>query len=277
MGSNPNTSVVNRYLQSWDVPNVFVIGASAYQQNASWNPTGTLGALTYWTIDALKNKYLKNPRPLDRHRRFVDEYTHGEREAPQRHDIERFADRRQRANRPQDRQRNRGRDDQSRAPAAEKQQDHQAGERRGDHALADHSTDRGAHECRLIADRLDIECVRQRRLDDLQHLLDAADDVEGGGRTVLEHTQEHRAIAVNVDHIGLHRIAIVHMRHVVHIHHRTADVLDRQVAELLNCRRRAVEIDRVFGVPDLLRAHRRDEVLGGECIGDVEPRQAAGL
>jgi gluconate 2-dehydrogenase alpha chain len=64
MGSDPSTSAVNRYLQSWDVSNVFVIGASAYPQNASWNPTGTLGALTYWAIDALKNKYLKNPGPL---------------------------------------------------------------------------------------------------------------------------------------------------------------------------------------------------------------------
>jgi gluconate 2-dehydrogenase alpha chain len=64
MGSDPNTSVVNRYMQAWDVPNVFVIGASAYPQNASWNPTGTLGALTYWSIDAIKNKYLKNPSRL---------------------------------------------------------------------------------------------------------------------------------------------------------------------------------------------------------------------
>jgi gluconate 2-dehydrogenase alpha chain len=64
MGDNPKTSVVNRYLQSWDVPNVFVIGASNYPQNASWNPTDTLGALTYWAIDALKNKYLKNPGHL---------------------------------------------------------------------------------------------------------------------------------------------------------------------------------------------------------------------
>jgi len=64
MGDNPKTSVVNRYLQSWDVPNVFVIGASNYPQNASWNPTGTLGALTYWAIDALKNKYLKDPGRL---------------------------------------------------------------------------------------------------------------------------------------------------------------------------------------------------------------------
>ena len=64
MGDDPKTSAVNRYLQSWDVPNVFVIGASAYPQNASWNPTGTLGALTYWAIDALKNKYLKSPGRL---------------------------------------------------------------------------------------------------------------------------------------------------------------------------------------------------------------------
>ena len=64
MGDDPATSVVNRYLQSWDVPNVFVIGASNFPQNASWNPTDTIGALTYWAIDALKNKYLKNPGRL---------------------------------------------------------------------------------------------------------------------------------------------------------------------------------------------------------------------
>ena len=64
MGIDPHSSVVNRYLQSWDVPNVFVIGASNYPQNASWNPTDTLGALTYWSIDAIKNKYLKNPGHL---------------------------------------------------------------------------------------------------------------------------------------------------------------------------------------------------------------------
>ncbi|HTV94689.1 MAG TPA: GMC family oxidoreductase [Steroidobacteraceae bacterium] len=64
MGDDPSSSVVNRYLQCWDVPNVFVIGASAYPQNATWNPTGTLGALTYWAIDAMKRKYLKAPGPL---------------------------------------------------------------------------------------------------------------------------------------------------------------------------------------------------------------------
>ncbi len=64
MGSDPKTSAVNRYLQSWDVSNLFVMGACAFPQNAGYNPTGTVGALTYWAADAIKNTYLKNPGPL---------------------------------------------------------------------------------------------------------------------------------------------------------------------------------------------------------------------
>jgi gluconate 2-dehydrogenase alpha chain len=64
MGADPSTSVLNRYCQSWDVPNVFVVGASNYPQNSSYNPTITLGALIYWTADALKQRYLKQPGPL---------------------------------------------------------------------------------------------------------------------------------------------------------------------------------------------------------------------
>jgi gluconate 2-dehydrogenase alpha chain len=32
MGTDPKTSALNRYLQSWDVHNVFVPGASAFPQ-----------------------------------------------------------------------------------------------------------------------------------------------------------------------------------------------------------------------------------------------------
>jgi gluconate 2-dehydrogenase alpha chain len=64
MGSDPKSSVVNRYLQNWDVSNLFVMGAGAYPQNAGYNPTGTIGALTYWAADAIKKQYLKNPGPL---------------------------------------------------------------------------------------------------------------------------------------------------------------------------------------------------------------------
>jgi gluconate 2-dehydrogenase alpha chain len=64
MGTDPKTSVVNRYLQSWDVSNLFVMGAGAFPQNAGYNPTGTVGALTYWAADAIRNQYLKKPGPL---------------------------------------------------------------------------------------------------------------------------------------------------------------------------------------------------------------------
>ena len=64
MGADPATSAVNKYLQSWDVPNVFVIGASAFPQNSANNPTATVGALACWAADAIKDSYLRRPGPL---------------------------------------------------------------------------------------------------------------------------------------------------------------------------------------------------------------------
>jgi gluconate 2-dehydrogenase alpha chain len=64
MGADPKTSAVNKYLQSWDVPNVFVVGASAFPQNSGYNPTGTVGALAFVAADAIIGKYLKSPGPL---------------------------------------------------------------------------------------------------------------------------------------------------------------------------------------------------------------------
>jgi gluconate 2-dehydrogenase alpha chain len=64
MGADPNTSALNRYLQSWDVPNLFVTGASAFPQNAGYNPTGTVGALAYWSAAAIRSQYLRKPGKL---------------------------------------------------------------------------------------------------------------------------------------------------------------------------------------------------------------------
>jgi gluconate 2-dehydrogenase alpha chain len=63
MGANPSTSVVNKYLQSWDVHNVFVVGGSAFPQNAGNPPTETIGMLACWTADAIKD-YAKKPGAL---------------------------------------------------------------------------------------------------------------------------------------------------------------------------------------------------------------------
>ncbi len=64
MGDNPGNSVINKYLQSWDVPNVFSMGAGAFPQNAGYNPTGTVAALTYHSARVVIDRYLKNPGPL---------------------------------------------------------------------------------------------------------------------------------------------------------------------------------------------------------------------
>jgi len=64
MGTNPRDSAVNKYCQSWDVHNLFIMGASVFPHNAAYNPTGLVGALAYWAADAIRQRYLKHPGPL---------------------------------------------------------------------------------------------------------------------------------------------------------------------------------------------------------------------
>ena len=64
MGASPETSVLNPWLQHWQLPNLWVVGGSAFPQNASGNPTLTALALSYRAADAFLNRYLKRPGPL---------------------------------------------------------------------------------------------------------------------------------------------------------------------------------------------------------------------
>lgn len=64
MGTNPLRSALNRYLQSWDVSNLFVQGMTAFPQNAGYNPTNTVGALAMMSADAIRSQYLKKPGPM---------------------------------------------------------------------------------------------------------------------------------------------------------------------------------------------------------------------
>ncbi len=64
MGSDPKSSVVNQYMQSWDIPNLFVLGSSAHPTMSGFNPTLTIQALAYRTADAIVNRYRKNPGSL---------------------------------------------------------------------------------------------------------------------------------------------------------------------------------------------------------------------
>jgi gluconate 2-dehydrogenase alpha chain len=53
---------VNKYLQSWTATTCSL--GACVPAIMGYNPTGPVGALAYWTADAIKNRYLKNPAPL---------------------------------------------------------------------------------------------------------------------------------------------------------------------------------------------------------------------
>mgnify|MGYP001314936014 FL=1 len=63
MGSDPETSAVNKYLQMRDKENVFVCGASAFPHFGVSNPTLTAGALTYHATEEMF-RYLKERHGL---------------------------------------------------------------------------------------------------------------------------------------------------------------------------------------------------------------------
>ncbi len=66
MGDNPKNSVVNKYLQSWDVPNVFSSARARFRRTpatirpARWRRSPIMSA------EAIKSQYLKAPGPLVR-------------------------------------------------------------------------------------------------------------------------------------------------------------------------------------------------------------------
>ncbi|WP_247729712.1 GMC family oxidoreductase [Halovivax limisalsi] len=63
MGPDPETSVVNNYLQCWEAENLFIPGASAFPHNSGYNPTGTVGALAFRAAEGVL-EYLDDPRQL---------------------------------------------------------------------------------------------------------------------------------------------------------------------------------------------------------------------
>jgi hypothetical protein len=53
--------VVNRYGQSWDIPNLSIVGSSTFPTMRGFNPTLTIQALAYMSADAIVNRYRNNP------------------------------------------------------------------------------------------------------------------------------------------------------------------------------------------------------------------------
>lgn len=56
MGTDPSDSVVNKHLQSWELPNMFVVGGAVFPTYFGYNPTHTIEALAYWSADYIKKE-----------------------------------------------------------------------------------------------------------------------------------------------------------------------------------------------------------------------------
>ncbi len=59
MGDDPKTSVVNRFNQAHDVPNLFVVDGGPFVSQADKNPTWTILALAWRASDYLKEEMKK--------------------------------------------------------------------------------------------------------------------------------------------------------------------------------------------------------------------------
>lgn len=63
MGASAGTSVVNPYLQHWQMPNLWIVGGSALPQGEE-HLTMTVAALAYRAADAFVTRYVKQPGAL---------------------------------------------------------------------------------------------------------------------------------------------------------------------------------------------------------------------
>jgi choline dehydrogenase-like flavoprotein len=57
MGNDPQTSVVNRYCQSHEIDNLFVVDGSVHVTNGTFNPALTIFAVAYWASDYIKQQW----------------------------------------------------------------------------------------------------------------------------------------------------------------------------------------------------------------------------
>ena len=110
-----------------------------------------------------------------------------------------------------------------------------------------------------------------------EQLLDVGNDRERRGRARLHHRQQHGALAVDMDDVGLRRAAVMHIGHVAHVDDRSVDGLDRQVVESGDRAGRVVQIHRVFERADLLGSDRGDQVLERQGVDDVVRGDAVGV
>ena len=210
-------------------------------------------------------------RVLDRHRRLVDQDADRQRHAAQRHDVDRVARRPQPDQRPQERQRDVGHDDEHAPQIAQEQQDHQPGQARADQPFGGHALDRRHHGGRLVELEVDRDVLGHGVAEQLHRLVDVGHDGQGRSRVFLDDRQIDRILAVDKC-VSIGDVDVVlDGRHVAKV-----DVPlqpERNIAQLLDVDHRRVVGDQRHRVLDVDVPRGDDGVPRRQRIDDLLRRQ----
>src|SRR5207248_9768626 len=147
----------------------------------------------------------------------------------------------------------------------------------GGDGLAFEAGDGGAHEDRLIGQRGYCQLRRKSGENLLQGALYAVDDIERGGFAGAGDSHEHTAVAVGAHDVVLDGEAVADLRDIFYIYGRAVNGLDRQVVQLGELERAAVDLNVIFGFGELGGAGGKDQVLQSQRIGDVDGREIFGV
>ena len=210
---------------------------------------------------------------FDLDRGVVHEDTDGQRQPAQGHDVDRLAQRAKADHTDQDGQGNGNGNDKRALPVPQKEQNHDGGEAGGDQRFAKDALDGGADKERLVEEQSQVQVRREGRGVIAQHLLDARDDVEGGGAAGLVHAHEYAALAVGPNDIRLWGKTVANVRDFFHVDRGAIRGFDGEVVQLLNALRTAVHLDRIFESAELRRAGGQNQILLVDGVNDVHGRE----
>ena len=144
-------------------------------------------------------------------------------------------------------------------------------------AFAQYAVNRGAHEQRLIEQRLDRDPFRQRLQGDGNDAFNRVDDGDRRSPADLVHRHQDAVHAILAHDVGLRRKTVAHVGHVAHVDGRPIHLLDRQIVQVGDGPGGAVHLHLVLDGADLGRAGRGDDVLRVNCVDHVAGREAVSL
>ena len=208
---------------------------------------------------------------LDHDRSVVDENTDSQRQSTQGHNIDRLFEHMEGDEGAEDRERDRGEDDDRRAPGAEHQQHDEADQRGGDDHFVHHIGDGIFDEFRGVADETHFHIRRHDLLDAWDHSFDSIHDINGRSLTALHDDDDDGLFAIDQHRVRLYPAGQANRGHVAQMNEGVAVSLDRNVVKLFNFQRGCIRQDKPVGFLDLHVPSRQHEILFLDTLGARPP------